>query len=95
LLSLEVLPVAPYEVDDDVDSELCSEERNCCNMSAMELVLELVPDVSDVLPVLSVEDEPSEGGGPPGPPGGGPPGPPGPPGPLPNAALKAPCSSVA
>jgi len=61
LLVLPVLPAALYDVDDEADSEFCSDCRNCCTMSAVLVVPE-------ELEVLSVEDELSAGGGPPWPP---------------------------
>ena len=61
LLALPVLPAALYGVDDEADSEFCSDCRNCCTMSAVLVVPE-------ELEVLSVEDELSAGGGPPWPP---------------------------
>ena len=48
LEALEV-PLALYE-EDELDSESCSDCRNCCRTSVVEL--------SDELPVLPVEDEP-------------------------------------
>ncbi len=66
LLPVE-LPLALYDVEDEADSEFCSDCKNCCRMSLAVLVLlvELVELVELVLPVLSVEDELSVGGGPP------------------------------
>lgn len=61
LLLVPVVPVAPYDVDDELASEFCTDWRNCCRMSLAELVL-LVPLV------LSVEDEVSVGDGAPWPP---------------------------
>ena len=58
LVPASEVPVAPYGVDDEEDSEFCSDWRNCCRMSLAELVLL----------VLSVEDKLSVGGGPPWPP---------------------------
>ena len=60
LLPVE-LPLALYDVEDEADSEFCSDCKNCCRMSLVVLVLL----VELVLPVLSVEDELSVGGGPP------------------------------
>jgi hypothetical protein len=63
LLPVAEVPVAPYGVDDEADSESCSDCKNCCRMSLAEVVPdELLPDE---LLVLSDEDELSVGGGPP------------------------------
>ena len=58
MLPVAEVPVALYGVDDEADSESCSDCKNCCRMSLAELV-------PDALPVLSDEDELSAGGGPP------------------------------
>ena len=50
-----MLPVEPYELDDEDDSEACSDCRNCCSTSATELVL----DELSLLPVDEVDDEAS------------------------------------
>ena len=60
LLPVE-LPLALYDVEDEADSEFCSDCKNCCRMSLVVLLLL----VELVLPVLSVEDELSVGGEPP------------------------------
>jgi len=61
LLAVLELPVALYEVDDEADSDSCSDWRNCCRISSAELAPE-------ELLVLSVEEALSVGGGPPWPP---------------------------
>ena len=57
LLPVLVVPLALYDEDDEVDSESCSDWRNCCRTSLAELVSEevLVLSVEDE---LSVDDEP-------------------------------------
>jgi hypothetical protein len=51
LLPVPEVPVAPYGVDDEADSESCSDCKNCCRMS----LAELVPDELLVLEVAEIE----------------------------------------
>ena len=51
-LAVELLPVALYEVGDELDCESCNACRNCCRMLLAELVFDEL-----VLLVLLVEDE--------------------------------------
>ena len=54
-LAVELLPVAPYEVGDELDCESCKACRNCCRMLSAELLL-----LELELLVLPVEDEPPD-----------------------------------
>jgi hypothetical protein len=56
-LSVAALPVALYEFCDELDSESCSDWRNCCRISSAELVSDELP-VLPVVDELLVEDEP-------------------------------------
>ena len=47
--AVALLPVALYEPGDEVDSESCSDCRNCCRMLSAELVLDELLPVEDEL----------------------------------------------
>ena len=52
--AVELLPVALYDVGDELDCESCSDCKNCCRMLLEELALDellLVPPVGDELPI--------------------------------------------
>jgi hypothetical protein len=68
VLAVSVVPVALYVEDDELDSESCSDWRNCCRTSLIELVPDELVVLPDELVVPSAGDELSAALAPPWPP---------------------------